>query len=59
MKSESDSTVLKLLHEMAKSESPEYAKQAQKVLEDVSSFDIKFIEQLVDAYLNDPYLTKR
>jgi hypothetical protein len=58
MKSESDSTVLKLLHEMATSKSPEYAKQAQKVLEDVSSFDIKFIEQLVDAYLNDPYLTK-
>jgi DNA-dependent RNA polymerase auxiliary subunit epsilon len=43
---------------MATSKSPEYAKQAQKVLKDVSSFDIKFIEQLVDAYLNDPYLTK-
>ncbi len=55
---EPNSELLGLLEEIARCGSPAYANRAAEVLADFSRFEQDFVIQLVDAYLNDPYLTK-
>lgn len=47
-----------VLVEMTKCASPAYARIATEILGGLSNLSLDDIEYLIDAYLNDPYLTK-
>jgi hypothetical protein len=58
MKSQINAEMLRILHEIAGSESPAYATKANQMLSGINTLNEADVVTFIDAYLNDPYLTK-
>jgi hypothetical protein len=58
MESAKNAELIHKLSQIADSKSPAYAAKANQMLSDVSSLDEVDVVAFIDAYLNDPYLTK-
>ncbi len=46
------------LRQIADSDSPAYAAKAHQMLSEITSLNVGDVVAFIDAYLNDPYLTK-
>jgi hypothetical protein len=53
-----NSKMLQMLEEITRCDSPAYATKAHQMLSEINSLDEADVLTFVDAYLNDPYLTK-
>jgi hypothetical protein len=58
MKSAKNDELISKLRQIADSDSPAYAAKAHQMLSEISSLDAVDVFAFIDAYLNDPYLTK-
>lgn len=47
-----------MLEEITRCDSPAYAAKAHQMLSEITSLDEVDVVAFIDAYLNDPYLTK-
>jgi hypothetical protein len=58
MKSAKNEELISKLHQIADSDSSAYAAKAHQMLSEITSLDEVDVVAFIDAYLNDPYLTK-